>query len=284
MIEPRRAKPKLTMGAITPQVGPDLPDVLEVMDEMVRAFGLSGEDILGETQVETQIAAVEAAVEQPAVGGAMADETTWPAEGEYRTKVTQTKEGHKKLSMQAVDSTDAAEVALALRDTGDTMESVVIKGDLSRLTPDERVRHYKSVCESLGLNFATHPFDYIAFEGKNAKTILYVNRGGTDQLRATRNVSIVSLKDTYDEETGIYKVRAHARMPNGREDLATGAVFVGDLAGVALANSYKRAETQAKRRVTLSIVGLGWMDESETDQTSGKVVKVNTETGEITEG
>jgi hypothetical protein len=38
---------------------------------------------------------------------------------------------------------------------------------------------------------------------------------------------------------------------------------VGHLKGDALANALMRAETKAKRRVTLSLAGLGWLDETE---------------------
>jgi hypothetical protein len=38
---------------------------------------------------------------------------------------------------------------------------------------------------------------------------------------------------------------------------------VGNLKGDALANALMKAETKAKRRVTLSIAGLGWLDETE---------------------
>jgi hypothetical protein len=54
-------------------------------------------------------------------------------------------------------------------------------------------------------------------------------------------------------------------MPDGRTDEATGAVSLAGLSGTNLANSLMRAETKAKRRVTLSICGLGWLDESEVD-------------------
>jgi hypothetical protein len=41
------------------------------------------------------------------------------------------------------------------------------------------------------------------------------------------------------------------------------AVAVKGLIGEALANAYMKSETKAKRRVTLSIMGLGLLDESE---------------------
>ena len=57
---------------------------------------------------------------------------------------------------------------------------------------------------------------------------------------------------------------------------------IAGLKGEAKANAIMKAETKAKRRVTLSIVGLGWTDESEVDSIPGaQRVAVDTSTGEI---
>jgi hypothetical protein len=72
----------------------------------------------------------------------------------------------------------------------------------------------------------------------------------------------------------VFVVTASAKDRNGRTDAATGAVsteFTDDagmtrkIKGVTLANAIMKAETKAKRRVTLSICGLGMFDESELD-------------------
>jgi hypothetical protein len=63
----------------------------------------------------------------------------------------------------------------------------------------------------------------------------------------------------------IYIVTARAKDRTGREDESTGAVPLGNLKGDALANALMKCETKAKRRVTLSIAGLGWLDETELD-------------------
>jgi hypothetical protein len=63
----------------------------------------------------------------------------------------------------------------------------------------------------------------------------------------------------------LYVVTARAKDRHGREDECTGAVPLGHLKGDDLANALMRAETKAKRRVTLSIAGLGWLDETEFD-------------------
>jgi hypothetical protein len=65
-------------------------------------------------------------------------------------------------------------------------------------------------------------------------------------------------------------------------DAATGAVSIGTLKGEAKANAIMKAETKAKRRVTLSISGMGWTDESEVDSIpSAKHVDVDISTGKI---
>lgn len=138
------------------------------------------------------------------------------------------------------------------------IENVIAKGDLSQLSPVERVAYYVNTCRSLGLNPMTKPFDFIKLNGT---TQLYATRGATDQLRDVRGVNIVSLvKERVDD---LFMVTATAELPDGRRDTATGVVAIGGLRGNDLANALMKAETKAKRRVTLSICGLGWMDETE---------------------
>src|SRR6516162_3098534 len=52
-------------------------------------------------------------------------------------------------------------------------------------------------------------------------------------------------------------------MPNGRIDTSIGAVSIGGLKGDNKCNALMKAETKAKRRLTLSICGLGMLDETE---------------------
>ena len=140
-----------------------------------------------------------------------------------------------------------------------TLEKVLIGGDLKDLTPEERVIYYKKTCDSLNLNYLTKPFEYITLKGK---LTLYARKDATEQLRKVNKVSITNL-ETKVMEGGVYVVTAHAKSADGREDVATGVVSVGGLRGDSLANAFMTAETKAKRRVTLSICGLGMIDESE---------------------
>jgi hypothetical protein len=57
----------------------------------------------------------------------------------------------------------------------------------------------------------------------------------------------------------------YVRAVKGRTDAAKGAVNISGLKGEALANALMKAETKAKRRATLSICGLGFLDETEVE-------------------
>lgn len=184
--------------------------------------------------------------------------------------------------------------------TADVIESVVITGDLKALAPEQRVAYYNRVCQSLGLNPLTKPFDYITLNGK---LTLYAKRDATDQLRRQYGVSVaIANRERAD---GIFSVTAHATLPDGRTDESIGAVPIvypetvqewqnsqrinrphpkagQQFTGEDLANAYMKAETKAKRRVTLSIVGLGWLDETEVGSiTDAQPTTVNQATGEI---
>lgn len=157
------------------------------------------------------------------------------------------------------------------------IESVVINGDLAKLSPAERVNYYRSVCESLGLNPLTKPFSYIVLNGK---LTLYTTKDATDQLRKKNGISInIISREKLDD---LYVVTARATTPDGRQDESIGAVNIKGLSGDALANAIMKAETKGKRRVTLSICGLGWTDESEIESIpNAQPVIVDSDTGEI---
>ncbi len=138
------------------------------------------------------------------------------------------------------------------------IEAALIENDLSKLTTEQRLQFYKSVCDSVGLNHLTQPLSYIVLNGK---LTLYAKKDAADQLRKIHGVSIrLAEKKTLD---GIYMVTAEAIDQAGRRDEATGVVPTTGLRGVDLANAMLKAETKAKRRVTLSICGLGILDETE---------------------
>lgn len=157
------------------------------------------------------------------------------------------------------------------------IESVVIGGDLSKLTPEQRVGYYKAVCDSIGLNPLTRPFDYIILNGK---LTLYARKDATDQLRKLHDVSIDDVDITENASHFIVKVKGHDK--TGRSDVEIGVVAKTDMQG-NIGNAQMKAVTKGKRRLTLSLCGLGMLDETEIETIpSAKVIEV-TEEGVIEE-
>lgn len=162
-------------------------------------------------------------------------------------------------------------------------EKVLLGGDLAKLTPAERLSYYQAVCTSVGLNPLTRPFEYLIL---NDRMVLYARKDCTDQLRDLHGISVeIASRDVLD---GVCVVTVRAKNMTERIDESVGAVpFMkengewertqggksffkpdGTYSPLSLAdrsNAMMKAETKAKRRVTLSICGLGMFDESELD-------------------
>lgn len=172
----------------------------------------------------------------------------------------------KKSEVLVVESSKAS---------AQVLESALVVGDLSKLAPAERLSYYKAVCDSLGLNPLTKPFGYIAFRTGELK--LYALKDCTEQLRA-RDVITISKLEKIEVEGCVGFIAYGVSSKNGRADCATGVVPTKGLSGEALANAIMKAETKAKRRLTLSLCGLGMLDESEVSSIDGaKVVDENYE-------
>ena len=139
-------------------------------------------------------------------------------------------------------------------------ETAIVDGNLEKLQPTERLELVRRICAATGLTMETQPFQYLRLSGK---LVLYARRDATDQLRRVHKVSIqIVSRETVGD---CYIVTARATTADGRTDESTGAVSIKGLTGDALANATMKSETKAKRRVTLSICGLGMLDESEVE-------------------
>jgi hypothetical protein len=153
---------------------------------------------------------------------------------------------------------------------GEIMEAVLIKGDLSKLTPQERSDFYLATCRSIGLNPTTRPLEYITLNGK---LTLYARRDAADQLRKIHGISVEIVKQSMDGD--LFTVHVRAKDKNGRSDEDLGVVALGKLIGEARANATLKAITKAKRRVTLSICGLGFLDETEIEDIPASAKRSN---------
>ena len=144
---------------------------------------------------------------------------------------------------------------------GDNIIEFLIQGDLEKLTPEQRAEYLVTLCKSLGLNHLTRPFEFIRLSGK---LVAYAKRDAADQLRKIRGISIQLVSQ--DITDGMLSVHVKARDKEGREDEDVGVVnFPKDVKGELRANLIMKCVTKAKRRVTLSISGLGFLDETEVE-------------------
>lgn len=150
-------------------------------------------------------------------------------------------------------------------DAAAAVESLVLRGDLSALGPAHRAAYYLRLCEQLGLNPHAQPFAFLRLNGKE---VLYATRGATDQLAAIHrlNREIIDGPKVIDlAGTKLVIAVCRATHPNGRFETATATVPLTDPVNVLM-----KAETKAKRRATLSILGLGLLDEMELETIPAK--------------
>lgn len=147
------------------------------------------------------------------------------------------------------------------------ISALVIKGDLSGLNQEQKVQYYRLFCERLGLDPLTQPFKLLSLQGKQ---VLYCDRSGAQQLNKKHGVSH-EIK-TRESSGDLYIVTCRASLPDGRFTESIGAVNVKGLAGDNLANAMMKGETKAKRRATLDLLGLGILDETETETIPNAVV------------
>jgi len=131
-----------------------------------------------------------------------------------------------------------------------------LTGDISQLSPSDRLKMLAATCASLNLNPMTKPFDFVELNGK---MVMYANKGCAEQLRKVHGVSVEVVERI--RQDGIYAVRVKATDQSGRTDEAIGVVPCDEKAkGDFVAMAMMKAETKAKRRVTFSICGLSMPD------------------------
>lgn len=158
------------------------------------------------------------------------------------------------------------------------VEQVLLTGDLSKLTAEERVGHYLAVCQAVGLNPVTKPFDYLSLNGK---LVLYANKGCAEQLRSNKKISFTKPETTIDDKLGIIMVSVTGRDETGRTDTDIGAVPLPK-GSEDRCNAVMKAITKAKRRTTLSICGLNMLDDTERETIRGaEVINIDPATGQL---
>lgn len=149
-----------------------------------------------------------------------------------------------------------------------------------KAAPDEHKNEFTQLfCEHAGISAISRPIQWLFLNGKLQP---YAAKDCTDQLRRVNEISLSVVGRDYSPDGSVYIVTCQARAKSGRYDESTGAVSLLEpekirvegrwqdnpragqlLRGDDRVNAIMKAETKAKRRVTLSLCGLGMLDESE---------------------
>ncbi len=141
--------------------------------------------------------------------------------------------------------------------TNSIAQKAAMSGNLRALTSDEQWQYYLAMCDHLGLDPVSRPFDWIDQEGKLS---LYPNANCAAQLAQKGEISFPEYATEMIGEVFVYRVRATSN--DERELWATGAVPVGRTA-LETARAIKKAETQARRRAVFALGGLALTEAEE---------------------
>lgn len=149
----------------------------------------------------------------------------------------------------------------------ETMEALVVGGDLRKLTSAQRLEVYAARCSAAGLDPRTQPFQYLELQGK---LTLYATKTATDQIIAARALTVEIIDRKIMTDLGILEARCRVTFPDGHtvEDVAAVGISA-NTKGDQLANALMKVVTKAKRRTVLSACGLGMLDETETETIPG---------------
>ena len=148
------------------------------------------------------------------------------------------------------------------------MASIVLNGDLSKLTQPQLVQYYNAYCQRVGLDPVTKPFDILNLKGK---VVLYCTRAGAQQLSMLHKISqAITSREVVN---GAYVVTCRSSGLDGRFTDSIGAVPIANLTGENYTNAIMKCETKAKRRSILDFCGLGMLDESEVSSIPGAKVE-----------
>ena len=166
------------------------------------------------------------------------------------------------------------------------VKEALVSDNLKSLSNDKKAKYLEALCTSVGLNPLSQPFMFLetkANQDAPTKHKVYATRDATEQLRKLYGVSAKKTDTKQSDE--VYIVDVEVSDNSGRTDFATGAVALkgkyGAFKGETLANAIMRCETKAKRRATLSICGLGFLDETEIDTMIAKPLGDNSKPSEL---
>jgi hypothetical protein len=168
---------------------------------------------------------------------------------------------------------DETGLTLDSKPTEEALQKLLLQGDLSSLTMQQRAQFLYHLAVSKGLDPTTMPFNLIVL---NNKLTVYANRSCADQIRKRDGITSKRIYNgplrfgfapdgSPKFNDSVWEVEYELTDKGGRVEVSTGCVGIKGLDGEALGNAVMKADTKAKRRGTLSMGGLGFLDELEVE-------------------
>lgn len=155
----------------------------------------------------------------------------------------------------------AFDLDAALEEATIAMQRVGAAGkDTRALSQAEREATLAALSKALGLNPLTAPVRFLPMQGGE---VLYVTRHATDQIAARLRINRETVVGPEVRDMGGVKLvfcQVRASAPDGRSEMATATLPWKDPL-----NDLMKAETKAKRRAVLSLVGLGLLTEDDAE-------------------
>ena len=105
--------------------------------------------------------------------------------------------------------------ALSTSASNEVLDRIVTRGDISQLTPTDRLVYYRSMCERIGVDPLTQPFQFLTLSGKQ---VLYATKSCTEQLRVIHGISVTDLSTSTTGD--VFVVVAKVQNAKGRIDLS----------------------------------------------------------------
>ena len=143
--------------------------------------------------------------------------------------------------------------------SAETMQAILVDGDLEKLNPAQRLSYYSMRCTAAGLDPRSQPFQFVRLSGK---LVLYARAAATQQLVGKNKISVHITGKTVSAD-GIIEYQVRASLPSGQSTDEVGVVSSKGKQGEELANCHMKALTKAKRRGVLAICGLEVLDETD---------------------
>ena len=146
-----------------------------------------------------------------------------------------------------------------------TIARAMMRGDLRGLSKDGIAGVVAELARRMGVDPALAPIDVI--QTREGKLVPYINARGAAELRKRHGLEVVGM-EVIKDRPGLVVMRATVRDPEGRTDMGVGACAYPEDRPREEEKAWMVAETRAKRRATMSAVGI--FLEAPSDDTDGE--------------